>query len=75
MVDTQQVQDCRVHVVGRHRVHDGRVANWVGRTVSQAGFEASACEDVRESFRVVIATFAEFSRARLVRKACGQTRW
>lgn len=70
VIDTQQMQDRRVHVVCGDRIFYRGIANGVGCTESKYEFETSANQDVCESFRVMIASLVQLSRTGLsIRRA------
>ena len=58
VIDAQQVQHGGVQVVNRHRVFDGVVAVFVGRTVDDAAFDAAAGEPDGEAEGIVVAAIA-----------------
>src|SRR5579871_360000 len=55
MVDAEEMEDRRVEIVDVHDVRDGSVAQFVGRAVADASFDASARHPHRESLDVMIA--------------------
>src|SRR5262249_30651563 len=55
MVDPEEAQDCRMQIVDRHDVADGRVAEFVGGAGGDAPFDAPAGQPEGDAFDVVVA--------------------
>ena len=58
VVDAEQMQNRRVHIVAIGRIVGGFVGPFVAFAVSHAAFDAAARQPIRERERIVIAAFA-----------------